>query len=71
MAFVTDIRSIEHSILSRLAGFVATLRENRERRKLYNQTVRELSNLTNRELADLGLHRAMISRVAYEAAFGK
>ncbi len=31
---------------------------------LYRQTVRELSRLTNRELADLGLTRSEISFIA-------
>ena len=33
----------------------------------YNQTVRELSRLNNRELDDLGISRADIERVAREA----
>lgn len=34
----------------------------------YNRTVSELSGLTNRELADLGLVRSDIQRVARESA---
>lgn len=34
----------------------------------YNRTVSELSHLSNRELADLGISRSDISRVAREAA---
>ncbi|AWB50219.1 hypothetical protein HYN69_04350 [Gemmobacter aquarius] len=41
------------------------------RRAVYNQTVRELNVLTNRELADLGLSRYDIETVAREAAYGK
>jgi len=36
--------------------------------KRYNRTVTELQALTNRELADLGIARADITRVAREAA---
>lgn len=36
--------------------------------KLYRETVRELSKLTNRELADLGIARIDIARVAREGA---
>lgn len=71
MAFVTDIRNVELSIGERIAAVIDNLREARARRRLYNQTVRELSALSNRELHDLGLHRAMITRVALEAANGK
>jgi uncharacterized protein YjiS (DUF1127 family) len=35
--------------------------------KRYNRTVTELQALSNRELADLGIHRTDIQRVAREA----
>lgn len=40
------------------------------RRKIYNQTVKELSALTNRELLDLGLSKDMIPHIAHEATYG-
>ncbi|MBL3673962.1 DUF1127 domain-containing protein [Paracoccus sp. KCTC 42845] len=46
------------------------VQENRARRVIYRQTARELNALTNRDLADLGISRAMITRLAYEAAWG-
>ena len=36
--------------------------------RVYRRTYAELSALTNRELADLGLHRSEVRRVALEAA---
>lgn len=36
--------------------------------KRYNRTVAELESLSNRELADLGISRGDIRRVAREAA---
>jgi len=36
--------------------------------KRYNRTITELQALTNRELADLGIARADINRIAREAA---
>lgn len=39
--------------------------------RIYRTTVNELSALTNRDLADLGLSRSMISSIAYEAAYTK
>ena len=36
--------------------------------KRYNRTVSELRSLTNRELADLGIARADIHKLAREAA---
>ena len=38
------------------------------RRSVYNRTVRELENCSNRELADLSIARADIPRIAAEAA---
>ena len=35
-------------------------------RKKYRQTVRELSNMTDRELRDIGICRADIRRIARE-----
>jgi len=37
---------------------------------LYRRTVRELSDMSGRELADLGLHRSEIRRVAYDSVYG-
>ncbi len=34
----------------------------------YRQTVRELQNLSTRELTDLGIHRSDIGRLAREAS---
>lgn len=42
-----------------------------QKRRLNRRTYRELSELTNSEMADLGLNRTMIAAVAYEAAYGK
>jgi uncharacterized protein YjiS (DUF1127 family) len=38
--------------------------------KRYNRTVSELQALTNRELADLGINRTDIARIAREAVRG-
>ncbi len=40
------------------------------RRSVYNQTVKELSALSDRELSDLGLSKDMIPHVAHEATYG-
>lgn len=66
MANVTEFTSQSRN--SGFAGLVASLKARRARRKVYNETFRELSALSNRELADLGLGRSEIRRVALQAA---
>ena len=55
----------------RLMAAIQHMQENRARRVIYRQTVRELNALTDRDLADLGISRAMIAGLAREAAWGK
>jgi len=41
-----------------------------ERRRAYRRTLDELSALSNRDLADIGLHRSEIARAAKESVYG-
>lgn len=50
-----------------IAALLETAKTRFARYRLYRQTVRELSGLSDRELADLGLHRSMIRQVARQA----
>ncbi|MFB2530826.1 DUF1127 domain-containing protein [Paracoccus sp. p3-h83] len=58
-------------LIARLRGTIASLADAYARRRVYNETLRELSALTARDMADLGIHRSMITRIAHEAAYGK
>lgn len=71
MAYSTSIRGTDIGLIERIGGFFKALRESHRRYRVYRQTVSELSGLTDRELNDLGLHRATISSIALEAAYGK
>lgn len=71
MAYVNSSRAASYGIADRALAIVKTIRVGLERRRVFKQTVRELQALSNRELADLGIHRTMITRVANEAAYGK
>lgn len=71
MAYLNETRAATAGLADRLASFVKSLREAARRRAVYRQTLRELNALSTRELADLGIHRAMITRIAMEAAYGK
>lgn len=57
-------------IAGRLLTAIQRMQENRARRAIYRQTLRELNALTARDLDDLGINRAMIDRLAREAAWG-
>lgn len=71
MAYVNTSRAAGLNIADRAGALIKSARDAMERRRVYNRTVRELRALSTRELADLGLHRSMITRVALEAAYGK
>ncbi|WP_299724943.1 DUF1127 domain-containing protein [uncultured Tateyamaria sp.] len=56
--------------LATLAHYFEAAAARHATRRVYKTTLRELQALSNRELADLGLHRSELSRVAWEAAYG-
>jgi uncharacterized protein YjiS (DUF1127 family) len=69
MAYATQ--SLRHEgIAARVGILMNSMSDALARRRVYKTTLAELGALSGRELADLGLHRAMIRRVAYEAAYG-
>lgn len=71
MAQVNATLDGTQSLSDRALAFVANLKDGLRRRALYKRTLRELNNLTAREMADLGIHPAIIDQVAREAAYGK
>ena len=71
MAYVNSSRSATISFTDRLGSLAKSVKLALHRRRLFNQTVRELNALSNRELADLGIHASMIKQIATEAAYGK
>lgn len=72
MAYVNStLRADNLSLRDMIAHPMAALQLMVQRRRVYLQTVSELSALSDRDLADLGLHRSMIRAVAKDAAYGK
>jgi uncharacterized protein YjiS (DUF1127 family) len=71
MAFANDTHRAQTELS--LGGWISALRadlaERAAKYRLYRTTLNELSSLTDRDLHDLGLHRAMIADVAREAAY--
>jgi uncharacterized protein YjiS (DUF1127 family) len=59
------------ALQSGVAGAFSRLADALARRRVYKRTQAELAALSTRELEDLGINRSMISRLAYEAAYGK
>lgn len=57
------------AVPSRLSTWIELLRTRMERRRVFRRTLSELRALTPRELADLGLHPTMLTRIAYQAAY--
>lgn len=57
------------SLWDRLAELRAGLGERVAKYRMYRATLSELASLSDRDLADLGLHRTMIDDVAREAAY--
>ena len=70
MAYVNS-RSASLSISDRAFALVKLVKAAMLRRQLFNQTVAELSVLSDRDLTDLGLSRSSIADVAREAAYTK
>lgn len=70
MAYVNSARATAPSIFETLLHPMGALRLAVQRRRVYAQTVAELNSLSDRDLADLGLHRSLIRAVAKEAAYG-
>lgn len=52
-----------HGLVARIAKMIADYR-------LYYATVEELRQLSDRDLADLGLHRSSIKDIARESVYG-
>lgn len=69
MAF-TSTQTTAGSLRDTARSLVANFKDELARRRVFIQTKRELNSLSNRELADLGLRRSEITRLAHEAAYG-
>lgn len=69
MAYVQNTAATG-SVTTTLTGFVSAVLERVARYRVYRETMVELSGLSDRELADLGLSRANLRSVSYEAAYG-
>lgn len=69
MAYMTQgaLRA-QGGLLSRLAEARTALGERFARRAVYRRTLNEMSMLSDRDLADLGVHRSQLRSIAWKAA---
>ena len=69
MANASEYRaSVKNAEPKGVSGFFSSVRTAIARRKIFVETLGELSDLTDRELNDMGLGRNDLKRVAHEAA---
>ena len=68
MAYASNTQNASHGIAARVEALIVDVRARLARRKVFNETFREMAMLSDRDLADLGLHRSEIRRIAWQAA---
>jgi len=68
MTVTHEINRFETSFARRIARVLDALRQQRTRRAVYRNTYDELSALSGRELADLGIARSDVAAIARRAA---
>ncbi|MFT5868984.1 MAG: hypothetical protein ACI8TF_001094 [Paracoccaceae bacterium] len=70
MAYLSGARTGAVSITDRLGEIYSQASEAYSKWRVYRNTFNELRELGDREIADLGLARSSLRRVALEAAYG-
>ncbi len=70
MAIAIEIHSVESGFGEKFSSAVHNLKARYLQSRVYRTTMSELSALSNRDLADLGIHRSAIKSIALEAAYG-
>ena len=68
MAYTADNHALGFGIVARFHTVLENYKSASAKRKIYRRTVAELNELTNADLADIGISRSMIKRIAIEAA---
>ena len=70
-SFANTSATATNGLVDRLLASFPALAKSMHQRRVYALTVHELSQLSDRELTDLGISRLSIGDVAREAAYGK
>lgn len=65
-----DLRSLIAGLATKAGALLRGIAEDWRRARAFQETYARLDSLSTRQLDDMGLSRSMITRVAYEAAYG-
>ncbi len=71
MANVDHISAGNVGVIENIRGVFASVSESFRMARQFRENYNELDRLSARELADIGLSRGDITRVAYEATYGE
>jgi uncharacterized protein YjiS (DUF1127 family) len=71
MAYVNSTTLSRRGFFDRFSSVKDIVLTAIRQRRIYERTVAELNNLTDRELNDLGISRFSIPELARESAYGK
>jgi uncharacterized protein YjiS (DUF1127 family) len=71
MAYANESRIFSFNLVERFNSLRAELADRNAKYKIYRSTQNELNALTDRDLADLGIHRSGIQEIAFQAAYGR
>lgn len=69
MAYAQSTVTADTGFSARVAHVLAHLAERRRQQAIYRRTLDELSAMSDRDLADIGLRRGMIEEIARKSAF--
>ncbi|WP_101068314.1 DUF1127 domain-containing protein [Roseovarius salinarum] len=70
MAFDVNTRPAHSTLALEISALVDRLGQRAAHYAAFRRTRNELAALSDRELADLGVHRSEITRCAYESVYG-
>ena len=69
MAFASTYATAQQGVSEGLTAFFANSVERFQKARTFRKTLNELSALPDATLADMGLHRSMLRRVAFQAVY--
>lgn len=68
MTYATETHAVRFNLVERFASLRSDLALRIRKTRAFQRTFNELSEMSNRELADIGISRLMIREISREAA---